>query len=717
MPSSRPHACVSTPSRSRSSAPERQRPRRVHARAERRQDAHAPVADLVAEALDHDRAVARAARPWPRAARAGSATGCAAARSSRRGRATSRFTASRLGQRAGLAHERADRRARARAGGPAPRRCQNGILPGSPGAGETSTRSRVISLDAPRRRAEHEHLADARLEDHLLVQLADARPRAVGAGTRRTGRGRGWCRRSRPPAGARSRGRVTLPACGPRRCAAAARRSRRTGSGPTACRARPRTARAASSRTGSARRTSANRSSTVPLVGRARSPRSAAPARRAGCAARASPRPRPSCMRRGDGRDSQQVAAVLREDAAACDGAPTWWPARPMRCRPRATEGGASICTTRSTAPMSMPSSSDEVATSARQRRRASAPPRSACALLARDRAVVGAGELLAGQLVQRSAGAPRAAVVDEHHRRAVCARRARAARGWMAGQIVVSAPGRPALSPVRRRVAAARVMSSTGTSTSRSSSLLRPGIDDRDGTVAVAAEKRATSSSGRCVADRPMRCSSRAGRSRRGAPATAPGASRAWWPPRAWISSTITAVDRAQHLARARRREQQVQRLGRGDQHVGRAPQHRLPLGLRACRRCARRRAMSGSASPRRSAAARDAGERRAQVALDVVRRAPSAARRRAGGRRALRGARLGGRAGRGRSGTPPASCPSRSARQQRVRARRDRRPALRLRRGRAVGEGVREPRRGGRGEQVRERRRHPCSIARVRP
>ena len=47
-------------------------------------------------------------------------------------------------------------------------------------------------------------------------------------------------------------------------------------------------------------------------------------------------------------------------------GTPTWWPARPMRCRPLATEGGASICTTRSMAPMSMPSSSDEVATSAR---------------------------------------------------------------------------------------------------------------------------------------------------------------------------------------------------------------------------------------------------------------------------------------------------------------------------------------------------------------
>ena len=38
---------------------DRHRPRCVHARAERREDAHAPVADLVAEALDDDRAVGR----------------------------------------------------------------------------------------------------------------------------------------------------------------------------------------------------------------------------------------------------------------------------------------------------------------------------------------------------------------------------------------------------------------------------------------------------------------------------------------------------------------------------------------------------------------------------------------------------------------------------------------------------------------------------------
>ncbi len=42
---------------------------------------------------------------------------------------------------------------------------------------------------------------------------------------------------------------------------------------------------------------------------------------------------------------------------------PTWCRARPSRCSPLATLGGAAICSTSSTAPMSIPSSSDEVAT------------------------------------------------------------------------------------------------------------------------------------------------------------------------------------------------------------------------------------------------------------------------------------------------------------------------------------------------------------------
>ena len=47
---------------------------------------------------------------------------------------------------------------------------------------------------------------------------------------------------------------------------------------------------------------------------------------------------------------------------------PTWWPARPVRCSPLATDGGDSTWTTRSTEPMSMPSSRLDVATTAGSR-------------------------------------------------------------------------------------------------------------------------------------------------------------------------------------------------------------------------------------------------------------------------------------------------------------------------------------------------------------
>ena len=55
----RPDRLRLEPERLAQPSAERQRPRRVHAAAERREDAEPPVADLVAEALDHDRPVGR----------------------------------------------------------------------------------------------------------------------------------------------------------------------------------------------------------------------------------------------------------------------------------------------------------------------------------------------------------------------------------------------------------------------------------------------------------------------------------------------------------------------------------------------------------------------------------------------------------------------------------------------------------------------------------
>ena len=60
-----------------------------------------------------------------------------------------------------------------------------------------------------------------------------------------------------------------------------------------------------------------------------------------------------------DSRRSPRNFGKMRPFETECSS----WPARPTRCRPRATDFGLSTWITRSTAPMSMPSSSDEVAT------------------------------------------------------------------------------------------------------------------------------------------------------------------------------------------------------------------------------------------------------------------------------------------------------------------------------------------------------------------
>ena len=59
--------------------------------------------------------------------------------------------------------------------GRAPRSAfQNGIFPGSPGAGHHEHAVARDLGDPPARGAEHEDLAHAALEDHLLVELAHA---------------------------------------------------------------------------------------------------------------------------------------------------------------------------------------------------------------------------------------------------------------------------------------------------------------------------------------------------------------------------------------------------------------------------------------------------------------------------------------------------------------------------------------------------------------
>ncbi len=101
-------------------------------------------------------------------------------------------------------------------------------------------------------------------------------------------------------------------------------------------------------------------------------------------------------------------------------GAPTWWPARPTRWSPRATLVGLSTWMTRSTAPMSMP----ELEAGRRDERGQAAVLEVLLdldPLLAGDAAVVGADQLLAGQLVEalrQPLGQP--AAVGEDDRAAV---------------------------------------------------------------------------------------------------------------------------------------------------------------------------------------------------------------------------------------------------------------------------------------------------------
>ncbi len=163
--------------------------------------------------------------------------------------------------------------------------------------------------------------------------------------------------------------------------------------------------------------------------------------------------------------------------------APTWWPERPTRWMPRATLRGLSTWMTRSMAPMSIPSSRLLVATSAGQAAGLELLL-DQHALLGGQAAVVGAGDLLLCQLVEpqgQPLGQP--AVVDEHDRRAVRAHqvedggvhgRPDRAR-WPLGA------GQPSGSwPTGAAGLASSRMSSTGTTTSRSSSLRSPGVDDR---------------------------------------------------------------------------------------------------------------------------------------------------------------------------------------------------------------------------------------------
>ena len=304
---------------------------------------------------------------------------------------------------------------------------------------------------------------------------------------------------------------------------------------------------------------------------------------------------------------------------------------------------------------MSMPSSSDEVATSAGRSPGfervldLDALRRARASRGARARAVSPASSLSARR--QPLGEAP---AVDEDQRRAVRADRAPAAAdGWR--------PDR------RRRAAAPR--SAGGPSAveprhvldrhlDRRSSAFAGRVDDRDGPPRGGRSPRTRVK----LAPRPPRRRTASPPSRRRTPSRRrprrrlrPGSARprraaAAWPrarcaaggragaaprsrssdsarcaPRlvgtsAWISSTMTVSIDAQRLAGVRG-QQQVERLGRRDQDVGRLAQEARAFARPACRRCGWRPPACERRRPRPPRDCGDAGERRAQVALDVDR------------------------------------------------------------------------------------------------
>ena len=234
-----------------------------------------------------------------------------------------------------------------------------------------------------------------------------------------------------------------------------------------------------------------------------------------------------------------------------------------MRCMPLATDGGASIWMTRSIAPMSIPSSSEEVATRPRIwpafRRsstsircgRASEPwcertrtsPASSFSALASRSAI---RRLLTKMSVERCAlikfeesRVDRGPDCRAHRSLAMRGRSGSppAGRSWPCPRPGLRFSDRAASSPTYRRWRRSRYCGAAGGG-------------DAD---AAPPRKRATSSSGRCVADSPMRCS---GAAPAGRIASSRSSDIARCAPRlvgtsAWISSTIT-VSTARSASRA---------------------------------------------------------------------------------------------------------------------------------------------------------------------
>ena len=151
---------------------QRHRPGRVHAPAERREDAHAPVADLVAKALDHHGRVRRddTGRRLLLAKEGDEVAGSERIEPVLALDALDRSVVGECGELARRAPDPLTELGGASDSLALPERSDAGH------AGSRRDENAVARdlLDAPGRRSEHERLALARLVDHLLVELAHA---------------------------------------------------------------------------------------------------------------------------------------------------------------------------------------------------------------------------------------------------------------------------------------------------------------------------------------------------------------------------------------------------------------------------------------------------------------------------------------------------------------------------------------------------------------
>ena len=304
------------------------------------------------------------------------------------------------------------------------------------------------------------------------------------------------------------------------------------------------------------------------------------------------------------GRCTRPGRRATAETAAPSASRRSAWPARPTRCSNAEINRGEPIWQTRSMSPMSMPSSSEEVATSARSWpafSRVSA--RNRCSLerlpwWSRD--VLGADAL--GEVARRALG--EAPVVDENQRRPVRLDQLREPVVQLVPDLVRHHRLERRARQLQREVALAHVA----------------GVHDLDVGLAVRRPGSAPCPRAASLSRRVRRARAACRRARPAAPATASGASRACCP----RPSAARPRSRCLTLFSIARPDSEVSRMKSDSGVVTRMCGGVLRMRLRSKAEVSPVRTASRigtSSTPMLEELVADAGERLLEVLLDVVR------------------------------------------------------------------------------------------------